>query len=185
MLQGVADMSALFGVCMVSAGFWDDRTQTHINFILTLPSDGAYEPQTYLVGWERGENGIPPGQLLINTLIMWSDPTYEKTKYGAENASVTMSDGFMERILQGFSPIFETDEMGPGRNWTLTANAGSLEITRITADAIQGRMLAYLRGGWVEAERSGTTSYVQLEGEINWQLDDLARQNLASCAGPI
>lgn len=181
---GVIDLSDAFGICLVNAGFWDDRSKAHINFVLALPSDSVFEPRSILVGWEGSEQGFEPGQLMINAMVLWSDPTYEETKDRVLNPPEHMEGGFEDMVMKGLAGEFDEEPLGPGRNWQLTANAGALELTAITPDAIEGTVQAYLRGTWTETEVSGQVAYVQIEGDFAWQVDETSRSNLLSCAGP-
>jgi PKD repeat protein len=181
MSGGIADLSML-GVCLLNAGFWDDRTKSHVNFILTLPAGEAFQPKFYTIGWEHGDGGLAPGQLLINAQMLWMDPSYEKAKAGAENMSVFSASGLMSMITQGLAGELEAEPMGPGRNFTLTSNAGAVWIDRVLPDRIDGRMQAYFQGAWTEADRSGRVTYAQLEeASFAWDLSDDAQANLARC----
>ncbi len=181
MSGGIADLSML-GVCLLNAGFWDDRTKSHVNFILTLPAHEAFQPKFYTIGWEHSENGLAPDQLLINAQMLWMDPSYEKTKAGAENMSIFSLSGLMSMITQGLAGDFEAEPMGPGRNFTLTSNAGAVWIDRVLPDRIDGRMQAYFNGAWTEADQSGRVTYVELdEASFTWDLNADAQANLARC----
>lgn len=178
----VIDLSGMSGACLINAGFWDDRAKTHINFVLTLPSGpAALEPGMYSVSWKGADRGIAPGQLLINALVLWSDPSYEETKQLTANPPDDMQGGeFAEMIMRGLAGG-EKKKMGPGRNWQLTATTGAVIVENATPEAIEGRLQAYLGGPWEEAESSGQTVHVQIEGNFTWRPDDAFVENFRRC----
>lgn len=162
----MVDLRAAFGICLVNAGFWDDRSKAHINFMLTLPADSVYEPRTVLVGWAESDEGFAPGQLVINAMVLWSDPTYEETKERVLNPPEGGPAAFEDMVMRGLAGELDEEPLGPGRNWRLTSNAGAVELTRITPESIEGDMQAYLRGTWTETGQSGQVAYVQIEGDF-------------------
>lgn len=183
---GVADLSGSQGVCLVNAGFWDDENRAHINFQLTLPSEAPFEPRTYLVGWEHPDDGMAPGQLLVNALVLGIDPTYEETRAGAESMQIMEGGGGLGGLLDMAGSLGDLltgggMQLGPGRNWQLTANAGALTIERITHDRMYGELTAYLGGAWLQQGGSGEATYVEIEGRFAWEMDDVAQANMSRC----
>lgn len=197
MSGGVADLSDSYGVCMVNAGFWDDESRAHINFLWTPDSDSIFVPRLYPVRWEATEGGgIPPDQLIVNALILEIEPAYEDTKSGAENMQVfDLSTGFrgvmglVGAALGGrLGGLFggggsQQPEIGPGRNYQLTSVAGYMRTTRLTDERIHGVMDVALRGAWISREGSGEVD-VEVAGEFAWEMDAVARANLARCGAP-
>lgn len=184
MVGGIVDLSGPSGVCLVNAGFWDDRSLAHIGVLLSLPADGAFEPRLYTGTWGESEGEMAPGQLMVTALVLWSDPTYEETKALASSPPGDGgSGGFIEMVRQGLAGEYDESPLGPGRNWQLTSNAGAIEVTRITPEVIEGTLQAYLRGTWQETDASGSVAYVQVEGNFTWPIDEESRQTLLACTG--
>lgn len=194
---GVADLSDAYGVCMVNAGFWDDQSRAHINFVWTPDSDSIFVPRLYPVGWEEptGDH-IPPDQLMVNALILEIEPSYEDTKSGAENLQVfdlgTGIRGIRDLIgaaLGGrLGGLFggggsQQPEIGPGRNYQLTSVGGYMRTTKLTDERIHGVMDVVLRGAWISREGPGEAT-VEVAGEFAWEMDAVARANLARCGAP-
>jgi hypothetical protein len=184
MLGGVVDLSGPFGICLVNIGFWDDRSLAHVGLLVNLPADAALEPRLYTGKWGESDEGLAPGQILVSALVLWSDPTYEETRDLAMNPPETSGvEGFLDMLNQGLAGELDEEPLGPGRNWTLTSNAGAIEVTRITPEVIEGNVQAYLRGTWEETEASGQVAYVEIEGDFSWPIQGNDRASLLACNG--
>jgi hypothetical protein len=179
MSGGVANLR-MMGICLVNAGFWDDRTKSHVNFVLALPADSAFSPRRYPIVLDQQAGGMAPGQLYLNALVLEIDSIYEETRRGAESMQV-MSPGGMAEMIRRFDQS-AGQTLGPGRNWQLFARNGAVTITRVTPERIYGRLQAALQGAWVEASGSGRVTYATVEGTFAFELDDVARANLLGCS---
>lgn len=192
---GAADLSEAFGVCFINAGFWDEASKLHINFLWTADSERILElPRSFPVQWNRpaGEGEMPRDQMIVNTLVLDIDPSYEDTKRGADTHQV-FDPGAVGLLgdLQGMlSAMFGAGggtrpSANPGRNWQLTSlqQAGQVTISSVTPERITGWMDVQLGGAWISflPEANGRSRSMNLQGAFRWELDDDARANLLRC----